>query len=40
MGKKIAAAKKAIEKTKEYSLQEAISLVKKSCFIKQESTKG
>ena len=34
MGKKIAAAKKAIEKTKEYSLQEAISLVKSSCFAK------
>ena len=38
MGKKIAAAKKAIEKTKEYSLQEAISLVKKSCFAKFDET--
>jgi large subunit ribosomal protein L1 len=38
MGKKIAAAKKAIEKTKEYSLQEAISLVKKSCFAKLDET--
>ena len=38
MGKKIAAAKKAIERTKEYSLQEAISLVKKSCFAKFDET--
>ncbi len=38
MGKKIAAAKKAIQKTKEYSLQEAISLVKKSCFAKFDET--
>ena len=38
MGKKIAAAKKAIEKTKEYSLQEAISLVKSSCFAKFDET--
>jgi len=38
MGKKIAAAKKAIERTKEYSLQEAISLVKSSCFAKFDET--
>ncbi len=38
MGKKIVAAKKAIERTKEYSLQEAISLVKTSCFAKFDET--
>ncbi len=38
MGKKIATAKKAIDKTKEYALQEAISLVKASHFAKFDET--
>lgn len=38
MGKKIAAAKKLIDKTKEYALQEAISLVKTSHFAKFDET--
>lgn len=38
MGKKIVAAKKLIDKTKEYSLQEAIALVKSSCFAKFDET--
>ncbi len=38
MGKKITAAKQGINKTKEYALQEAISLVKTSCFTKFDET--
>jgi len=38
MGKKIVAAKKMIDKTKEYSLQEAIALVKSSHFVKFDET--
>ncbi len=38
MGKKIITAKKGVEKTKEYALQEAISLVKTSCFAKFDET--
>jgi large subunit ribosomal protein L1 len=38
MGKKITDAKKSIDKTKEYALQEAISLAKSSCFVKFDET--
>jgi large subunit ribosomal protein L1 len=38
MGKKIAAAKKLIDKTKEYALQEAIALAKSSHFVKFDET--
>ena len=38
MGKKIAAAKKLIDKTKEYALQEAIALAKSSYFVKFDET--
>lgn len=38
MGKKIAAIKKEIDQTKEYSLQEAISIIKKSSFVKFNET--
>ena len=35
MGKKIAAIKKELDRSKEYSLQEAISLIKKNSFVKK-----
>jgi large subunit ribosomal protein L1 len=38
MGKKIAAIKKALDRSKEYSLQEAISLIKKNSFVKFDET--
>jgi large subunit ribosomal protein L1 len=38
MGKKITDAKKSIDKTKQYALQEAISLAKSSCFVKFDET--
>lgn len=38
MGKKIAAVKKELDLDKEYSLEEAISLVKKSTFVKFDET--
>ena len=38
MGKKLAAVKKELDNSKEYSLQEAISLVKKNSFVKFDST--
>ncbi|MDP4709001.1 MAG: 50S ribosomal protein L1 [Rickettsiaceae bacterium] len=38
MGKKIAAIKKELDRSKEYSLQEAISLIKKNSFVKFDET--
>lgn len=38
MGKKIAAIKKEMKQSKEYSLQEAISFIKKSSFVKFDET--
>jgi large subunit ribosomal protein L1 len=38
MGKKIAAIKKELDRSKEYSLQEAISLIKKNSFVKFDDT--
>ncbi len=38
MGKKIAAIKKSLDKNKEYSLQEAVSLIKKNCIVKFDET--
>ncbi|MDG1436699.1 MAG: 50S ribosomal protein L1 [Rickettsiaceae bacterium] len=38
MGKKLEAIKKEVDKSKEYSLQEAISLIKKSSFINFDGT--
>jgi len=38
MGKKIAAVRKELDKSKEYSLQEAISFIKKNSFVKFDET--
>jgi large subunit ribosomal protein L1 len=38
MGKKIAEIKKELDRSKEYSLQEAISLIKKNSFVKFDDT--